>query len=77
LECDASRIGIGAILVKNNHSISFEFHKIREYEQNYLIYDKEMLAIMHALAQFKKYLAGNWFKVKTYHNSLRFLMEHK
>jgi hypothetical protein len=48
-----------------------------EFEQHYSIYEKEMLAIMHALAKFKQYLAGNRFKVKTDHNSLGFLMEQK
>jgi hypothetical protein len=36
-----------------------------------------MLAIMHALTKFRQYLVGNRFKVKTDHNSLRFLMEKK
>jgi hypothetical protein len=77
LECDASGIGIGAVLMQNNHPISFESHKLKEYEQHYSIYNKDMLAIMHALAKFRKYLVGNQFKVKTDHNSLRFLMEQK
>jgi hypothetical protein len=52
LECDASRIEIGAVLMKNNHSIAFKSRKLREYERHYSIYDKEMLAIMHALTKF-------------------------
>ena len=40
LECDASRIGIGVVLMQNNHSISFESRKLREYERHYSIYDK-------------------------------------
>jgi hypothetical protein len=75
LERDASGIGIGVVLMQNNHPISFESCKIREYERNYSIYDKDMLAIMHALAKFRQYLVGNRFKVKTDHNSPRFLME--
>jgi phage antirepressor YoqD-like protein len=36
-----------------------------------------MLAIMHALTEFRQYLVGNRFQVKIDHNSLRFLMEQK
>ena len=36
-----------------------------------------MLAIMHALTKFRQYSVGNRFKVKTDHNSLKFLMEQK
>jgi hypothetical protein len=63
------------MLMKNNHPIYFESHKLREYEWNYSIYDKEMLAIMHALAKFIQYLVGKRFKVKTDHNSLRLFMD--
>ena len=76
-ECDSLGIGTGAVLMKNNHPIAFESHKLREYEQHYSIYDKEMLATMHALAKFRQYLVGNKFKVKTDNNTLRFLMEQK
>jgi hypothetical protein len=41
------------------------------------IYDKEMLAIMHALAKFRKYLVGARFVVNSDHNSLKYLLEQK
>lgn len=40
-------------------------------------YKTEMLAIMQALANFRQYLTGNMFRVKTDHNSLRFFLEQK
>jgi hypothetical protein len=70
LECNASGVGIGVVLMQRNHPIAFESRKLRDYERLYFIYDKEMLAIMHALAKFRHYLVGNRFKVKTDHNSL-------
>jgi hypothetical protein len=77
LECDASEIGIGVVLMQSGHPIAFESRKLRGYERHYSIYDKEMLAIMHALTKFRQYSVGNRFKVKTDHNSLKFLMEQK
>ena len=42
-----------------------------------MIYDKEMLAILHALTKFRQYLVGVRFKVKTDHNSLKYFLEQK
>jgi hypothetical protein len=75
LECDASSEGIGELFMQNQHLISFESRKIREPKKLYMIYDKEMLAIMHALANFKKYLVGRHFGVRTDHNNLRYFLE--
>lgn len=62
------------MLMQNHHPIAFESGELKDYEQHYSIYDKEMLAIMHALAKFKQYLVGNNFKMKIDHNNLQFLM---
>jgi hypothetical protein len=77
LECDASRKGIGAVLMQGGHPIVFESRKIREPEILYSIYDKEMIAIMHALNKFKQYLVGNRFVVKKDHNRLKYFLEQK
>jgi hypothetical protein len=52
LEYDASGEGIGAILMQQRHPIAYESRKLSEREKLYSIYDKEMLAVMHALAKF-------------------------
>jgi hypothetical protein len=63
--------------MQNNHHISFESFKLKEYERNYSIYEKEMLEIIHALAKLRQYLVGNILKVNTDHNIPRFLIEKK
>lgn len=63
--------------MQNKHPIAFECRKLQETKRSYSIYDKEMLAIMHALPKFKKYLVCGRFIVKTNHNSLRFFLSQK
>ena len=53
LECDASGVGIGVVLMQDRHLIVFESRKLSEPERLYSVYDKEILAIMHALAKFR------------------------
>ena len=74
MKCDASGVGIGAILSQEGNPITFESRKLLPHELSYSIYDKETLAIMHALVKFHQYLVGNQLQVKTHHNSLQYFI---
>jgi hypothetical protein len=77
LECDTSGEGIGVVLMQGGHPIVFETKNLSQPERLHSIYDKEMLAIMHALTKFRQYLLGRKFMVKTNHNSLNYFLEQK
>jgi hypothetical protein len=59
------------------HPIVFERRKLNESERLYSSYEKEMLAIMHALTKFRQYLVGSRFVVKIDHNSLKYFLDEK
>jgi hypothetical protein len=77
LECDALGEGIGAVLMQGGYPIMFESMKLSQHERLYSIYDKEMLAIMHALTKFRQYFVDNKFMVKTDHNNLKYFLQRK
>jgi hypothetical protein len=77
VECDASGFGIGAVLMQDGHPIAFESRKLNKREGLKSTYNKEMLAIMHALAKWRQYLLGSKFSIRTDHNSLQYLLQEK
>jgi len=49
VECDASRNGIDIVLMQDERPITFESRPIKGKYLHKAIYEKEMLAILHAL----------------------------
>ena len=77
LYTDASAVGIGAILEQSNHVVAYTSRSLSESEKQYSVIQKECLAVVHALKQFRHYLLGRQFSVVTDHAPLQWLSSQK
>jgi len=70
LYTDASATGIGAVLEQSDHVVAYASRALSTSEQNDSVFQKECLAVVHALKQFRHYLLGRHFSIITDHAPL-------
>ncbi|XP_048627208.1 uncharacterized protein LOC125595466 [Brassica napus] len=73
IECDASGIGIGAVLMQDKKPIAYFSEKLGGATLNYPTYDKELYALVRALQVWQHYLWPKEFVIHTDHESLKHL----
>ncbi|WVZ70066.1 hypothetical protein U9M48_018766 [Paspalum notatum var. saurae] len=71
--CDASRQGLGCVLMQDNHVIFYASRQLRAHEENYPTHDLELAAVVHALKIWRHYLIGNKCDIYTDHKSLKYI----
>ncbi|KAL5543286.1 hypothetical protein UlMin_010996 [Ulmus minor] len=54
--CDASRIGLGAVLMQNGRVIAYASRQLKVHEKNYPTHDLELAAVVFALKIWRHYL---------------------
>jgi len=61
VECDSSGHGIGVVLIQGGRPLIFESSQLKENKLLKTIYEKEMLAILHAVNKWRPYLITRHF----------------
>ena len=71
--CDASKAGLGCILMQFGRVVAYGSRQLKNHEKNYPTHDMELAAIVFALKIWRYYLYGEQFEVYSNHKSLRYI----
>ncbi|WVZ97431.1 hypothetical protein U9M48_042971 [Paspalum notatum var. saurae] len=71
--CDASKEGLGCVLMQEGKVIAYASRQLRKHEVNYPTHDLELAAVVHALKIWRHYLFGNKCEIYTDHKSLKYI----
>jgi hypothetical protein len=71
--CDASRQGLGCVLMQEGRVVAYALRQLRIHEQNYPTHDIELAAVVHSLKIWRHYLIGNKCEIYTDHKSLKYI----
>jgi hypothetical protein len=73
--CDASDYGVGAVLLQEERVVAFYSAKLSKAEQNYCATERELLAVVKALTEWRHYVLGKPVTVVTDHRCNTFLSQ--
>ncbi|KAL0561448.1 hypothetical protein IC582_001876 [Cucumis melo] len=74
---DASKKGLGCVLMQQGKVIAYASRQLKSHEQNYPTHDLELAAVVFALKIWRHYLYGEKIQIFTDHKSLKYFFTQK
>jgi hypothetical protein len=75
--CDASKKGLGCVLMQEGKVVAYASRKLKKHEENYPTHDLELAAVVHALKIWRHYLIGNQCELFSENKSLKYFFTQK
>ena len=75
--CDASKDGLGCVLMQPGRVVAYGSQQLKNHGQNYPTLDMELAAIVFALKIWCHYLYGEKFEVYSDHKSLKYIFTQR
>jgi hypothetical protein len=69
--CDASKNGLGCVLMQDQKVIAYGSRQLKPHEVNYPTHDLELGAVVFALKKWRQFLYGAKCELYTDHKSLK------
>ena len=77
LYSDASRIGMGCVLMQDGKVVAYESRQLKPHEHNYPTHNLELAAVVFTLKIWQHYLYGEKCRIYTDHKSFKYLLTQK
>ena len=74
---DASRAGLGCVLMQSGRVVAYGSCQLKNHEQNYPTHNMELAVVVFALKIWRHYLYGEEFKVYSDHKSLKYIFAQR
>ncbi|KAL0559098.1 hypothetical protein IC582_003688 [Cucumis melo] len=74
---DASKKGLGCVLMQQGKVVAYASRQLKSHEQNYPTHDLELAAVVFALKIWRHYLYGEKIQIFTDHKSLKYFFTKK
>ena len=75
--CDASRAGLGCVLMQSGRVVAYGSCQLKNHEKNYPTHDMELATVVFALNIWRHYLYGKEFEVYSDHKSLKYIFTRR
>jgi hypothetical protein len=77
VECDVSSTGFGAVLHQENGPIAYFSRMIAPRHAKLAAYERELIGLVTAAKHWRPYLWGHAFVIRSYHYSLKYILDQR